>query len=99
MSEMVERVARAIQWGDFNWKTGGLESSALEPDWEEWGELYIFMARAAIAALRVPTDGMTKAGLNAVLGPPAHPLDLPSQSLIYPVSAWEAMIDAILEEK
>jgi len=50
----------------------------------EWREL----ARAAIAALREPTEAMVEAGLNHI--DPCRASDL--------AQAWRAMIDAALEE-
>lgn len=57
MSEMVERVARAIlashDYSKNDGKEGGFES--LSPEWQE---VLLANARAAIEAMREPTDDM-----------------------------------------
>lgn len=58
MSEMVERVARAIRDG-----------MPLEPTWEDWQE----QAREAIAAMREPTEAMNLAGWLSPMSPPMSP--------------------------
>ncbi len=71
MSEMVERVARAM-----------LEDSDFK-HWIDWESA----ARAAISAMREPTDAMVSAGLKLVdwnLGAD---------------DAWRAMIDAALPQE
>lgn len=82
MSEMVERVAAAMravaEYEDANWG---------EParNIENWPEI----ARAAIEALKVPTDAMIEAGDNATT------LDsLPDVFL----AQWQAALDAALRD-
>lgn len=82
MNEMVERVARAL-WA--------LEENT---DCHEWEPLSEFRkdatrekARAAISAMREPTDEMVDAALHATH--PLHGID--------PASRWHAMIDAALK--
>lgn len=94
MSEMVERVARAVY-----------EKIALDPDWDDAPltedqrvaqdddpsqEACRAIARAAIAAMRDPTEGMCLAGQEAKLtidfGKPPNG------------GIWRAMIDAALKE-
>ncbi len=103
MNEMVERVARVIcaSVGDDPDAIGdtpvcpmcGHDSQMAVRDhaFPRW-VAYIDQARAAIAALRVPTDAMTLAGA-ASYG---------KQDWFYVLEAagvWQAMIAAILEEK
>lgn len=63
MSEMVERVARAIlashDYSKNDGKEGGFES--LSPEWQE---VLLANARAAIEAMRWPTDAMFTIGSN-----------------------------------
>jgi len=85
--EMIERVARALCDDTLKrWRSPiGVQS-------EPWRE-FIPAARAAIEAMREPTDEMKKKGQIEFLGynsdfdPPSVPL----------VNAWDAMIDAALE--
>lgn len=75
MGEMVKRVALAI-------RTEGLASSsavAMASD-----EALLAAARAAVAALREPTNQMIHAG--ALIETP------------HPITVWRAMIDAALRE-
>lgn len=69
MSEMIERVARAMAWEAI---IESLELSgvmAFNPEWiekqvdEDW-PMYRRHARAAIAAMREPTDAMLGAGYS-----------------------------------
>lgn len=67
MSEMVEKVARAILAGH-DW-TGDSTGEPDEPrGWEslpgDWQDAYRSVARAAIEALREPTDAMQLAGVE-----------------------------------
>ena len=61
MSEMIERVARAIALAALDDET----RSVVDP--ENWpvAESYCDMARAAIEAMREPTEAMIDAGVNA----------------------------------
>jgi len=76
MTDKIEEVARAILLVD-----------APEVDWEEASvsELYIKLARAAIKALKNPTQAMTEVSLDLS---PAHAASL-----------FNAMVDAALEVK
>jgi len=74
MSEMVERVARAL--------SGWLHGS---PSWESCFP----MARAAIEAMREPTEAMVWAGR-------ADHLTVDGEEWSKPI--WQAMIDAALED-
>ena len=94
MSEMVERVARAVAAAD--WRAEIDEAS--EP--ERWLEAaiaydltndngrfrYDEIARAAIEAMREPTEAMIDAGYAVGYSPDPLPTDL----------VWRAMIDAAL---
>lgn len=92
MSEMLEKVARALweirPWGDEDSEQG-------IPTWdtvpEDWKAAYIDMARAAVRALREPTEEMLEAvdcgGVRRQwLSGRMH------------VGSWHAMIDSILSE-
>ena len=85
MSEMVERVARAMcaaAEDDWDWSVFYIVDAN---DTAETGrEVYRDMARATIEAMREPTDAM-------LLADPRREMDLSEES-------WEAMIDAALKE-
>jgi hypothetical protein len=91
MSEMVERVARAMAGESgcvvsqqFDAGTGRLVDT--KEEWKNW----IPFARAALAAMREPTEKMTIAGsLRSDYSGTAE--DAGNQ--------WRVMIDAALEEK
>lgn len=81
MSEMIERVAKHIY--------DGRNGRGCKP----WGHLprahqepYLVDARAAIEAMREPTEAMEEAALDV------RPLMMPDT----PRELWEAMIDAAL---
>lgn len=82
MTTMIERVARAMVAAD-----SGPEGSVLfDMHWAEFGDGYLKTARAAIAAMRDPTEGMLD-GIN------------PNWIDGGAVQSYQAMIDAALEEK
>lgn len=88
MSEMVERVARAIAVAG----NGGT--------WDDWysedqKEFHRRRARAAIEAMREPTKAMVKAGTISW-----DPMDgSPIRPMFDPKRPYEAMIDTALNEK
>lgn len=61
---MIERVARAMVVAD----SGPEGSTLFDIHWEEFGEGYMAGARAAIEAMREPTDEMIEAGVTAEHG-------------------------------
>lgn len=73
MNEMIERVAKAI-WSDY-WDGEGCSWAEME---ESSRQTALSMARAAIEAMREPTEAM----LEAQFGQPS------------PADCWRAMIDA-----
>lgn len=89
MSEMVERVAKAL-WENSQLKpyhvidvapaTAVPESG---PDWQR----FVPVAREVIKAMREPSDAMVSSGLPVADMDSGHPEDI-----------WRAMIDAALEE-
>ncbi len=89
MNEMIERVARAICEVDGDSPYAWRDGTDRNPE-----RAYREAARAAIAALRVPSVDMGLAayaawdafGEDAVMGPEEA------------IAIWQAMIDAILEE-
>lgn len=84
MTDMIERVARVIH-------------VQLEP-WDAFGVdrvMWIKVARAAIAAMREPTDEMNDAGADKCDGGCAEE----SCQFGFMGKIWHAMIDAALEEK
>jgi hypothetical protein len=85
MSEMVERVAKAVHklWCEFNEETGLYED--LTPKEKEFS---ILASRAAIAAMREPTEAMILACHGA---PDLHPDDAHGI-----VESWQSMIDEAL---
>lgn len=92
MSEMIERVAQAIDplpWTDLardHWRKGGVE---------EGKEAARAKARAAIEAMREPTEAMVKAGTIGW-----DPMDGSGVRPVFdPTKPYEAMIDAALNDK
>lgn len=93
MSEMIERVARAIYASD--------EFANEKPTWDEIAEfipeanvheMYRNMACAAIEAMREPTEEMKVAGTSKEYGPsPGYSLDAYDAE-----DVWRLMIDAAL---
>lgn len=86
MSEMIERVARRLHSADMVWN---------EVDWERLREpqvsAFTRSARAAIQAMREPTEAMERVALIP---------DPDGSGLWSNVSfIWERMIDAALDEK
>lgn len=77
---MVERVARAIARDDYDG----------DDLWDEFGPgnkaSYTANARAAIEAMREPTEKMSDEGAANNFGKPSY-------------AAWQAMIDAVLLEQ
>jgi hypothetical protein len=78
MSEMVERVAKALEMPMVDMSTGMTPQRRLE-----------LMARAAIEAMREPTDEMEKAG--------AFAWDDDWCTETNALNMWQAMIDAALK--
>jgi hypothetical protein len=90
--EMVERVARAICKADGRDPDSDFTSgNATFPAWQA----YQSRARAAIEAMREPTEAMIEAG---GLSDAARPYDGPEGEgcQFYPAIAYRAMIDAAL---
>lgn len=88
MSEMVERVARAMEAADDSGATGVFGS----------GPNVDAMARAAIAAMREPTEEMVLAGAGAMEGR-SHEHE-PQSAVIFgqPAEVWRAMNDQALSD-
>lgn len=80
MSEMIERVAKAIFASDMKW------APVLEHQFEENKIVYLKAARAAIEAMREPTEIMIEASNREWDGRMSHRSS----------GAWQAMIDAAL---
>ena len=88
--DMIERVARAIYAESYRRCCNG-ESPA--PDDESW-ESYIGEARAAIEAMRKPTEEMREAGFASIeIVETSYGAGIP---LSAPEKVWSAMIDAAL---
>lgn len=81
MSEMVERVGEALRVKLIEWYDGGI-------GFEDGG---IMLARAAIEAMREPTDGMMKAGFSEI-----EYLNATWVDEYDAMECWQAMIDAAL---
>jgi hypothetical protein len=99
MNELVERVARAIHGVDRSIMAAGGAGGTLT-EWETESEsarrLYRLHAKAAIAAMREPTEAMVRAGLRSDAanclsshGPSARAGRL---------DVWRAMIDVALKD-
>ncbi len=99
MTEMVERVARAICEADSEpWDELG-ETGADNAPFPYSKEMYRKLARAAIAAMREPTEGMNAAGAlpwrwTTHEAPPG--LELPFGWTN--ADTWRVMIDAALAQ-
>lgn len=89
MTTMIERVARAIAEKD---RPADVSQQAW---WAIRGDNFIEKARAAIEAMREPTDFMVQRGL----GWREHdiPDHWPDEARI-PYGTWKSMIDAMLSE-
>jgi hypothetical protein len=87
MSEMVDRVARAICKNECAFRCGGAEDCQQYDDW-------IGEARAAIAAMREPTEKMHVAG-HDVRSDPQN--GMPTYCGVDEI--WTAMIDAALADE
>lgn len=82
---MIEKVARALARHD-------------NPKHENWWPSYDTRARAAIAAMRINTPEMCKAGREAIEG--AEDVISCGPVVDYrSVACWRAMIDAALKEQ
>ena len=91
MSEMVERVARAI-WQESVGRADWYKWETFRPD--AWGRcLSMAQARAAIEAMREPTEAMIEAARNE--DDPGF-CDEPGFAAPHK-DAWQAMIDAALK--
>jgi hypothetical protein len=99
MSEMVERVARAIALAQLDNDT----RAVVDPNTWPVAESYCDMARAAIEAMREPTKVMIYVGNNEIEDcHDSWSYDSGSGCLIEPEAArnaWQSMIDAALSEK
>jgi hypothetical protein len=77
MNEMIERVARVIC--ALHTTNGADRDRLVDRDWEDW----VLDARAAIAAMRAPTEAM---------------MQVPVAGFVDAGEYWDAMIDAALKE-
>ena len=87
MSEMIERVARALE-ADYI-RTSGVRLD-MNPSWAPFRQ----SARAAIEAMREPTDKMLTAGGSVDAG---HAWSPKKELVASPGSVWTAMIDEALK--
>ena len=85
MTDMIERVAVAMAEND----SGPMDSALFAIHWREFGEGYIDSARAAIAAMREPTEKMIDAGSKEQRNILSKPIE----------GIWTAMIDAALDDE
>lgn len=92
MNDMIERVAEALWSADAE----RCHSKRREP-WSDVSESvkddWRFNARAAIQAMREPTDEMVSSGQSA--GQSVQPTYLTAESTI---ERWQAMVDTALSE-
>jgi hypothetical protein len=93
MTDMIERVARAI--------CAELESTVYDPvDYdvvEECWPRFVSQARAAIEAMREPTDGMLAEADNMLPRFEEEPNEPRMMGVDGALVAWQAMIDTALE--
>jgi hypothetical protein len=90
MSEMVERVARVLQRQHHNCDASAAAEWGKDSEDDCYQNAYRSDARAAIAAMREPTDGM----LKVCEGMDLHIAQTPSYG-----EAYTAMIDAALSSE
>ena len=90
MTAMIERVARAMarNFNSYHFDRGNSDNG--------WGE-HTNAARAAIAAMREPTDAMVDVMNDVVIDGPAYVDFYPSMADC--ASLWTAGIDAALNEQ
>jgi len=84
MESMIEKVARALSIADGNHQDDCSNDEDETPAWK----LYVGSARAALEAMREPTEAMEDSGEKAIYDLPRH----------IAVMAYEAMINAALNE-
>lgn len=90
MSEMIERIAR-VSFDAWNKQRG--RSFAYEDMSEEEREWSMVHAKAILEAMRVPTEGMIKAGTISW-----DPMDgSPIRPVFDPTKPYQAMIDEALK--
>jgi hypothetical protein len=93
--DMVEKVARALAAAsEERWDAKTFSETLSGNDPDEMRASYFFLARAAIAAMREPTEGMVRAVVQYekdINGSPDY-----EYTSVAPESAWEIMIDATL---
>lgn len=86
MSEMVERVAKAMEEAGKTWL-------ASRPVYEGWADVPDeVLARAAIEAMHEATDAMIMAGISE-----RHDQPVPEAWKLATVNVYRAMIDAALQ--
>lgn len=88
-NEMIERVARALVLSEF-----GCDPGTKARDGRPLWEFHVGKARAAIAAMREPTEAMKEAPDNAGIADD----DEYSIGEFYAEQIWQAMIDAALAQ-
>ncbi len=87
-NEMIERVARAIAE---KLEACGALPKAAKTAQDPWAVgPCMLAARAAIEAMREPTDAMSEAGANTPVG---HAWRIGGEFIVDPDSIWEAMIE------
>lgn len=98
---MVERVARAMY--ERQWLAGSLASTI--PDWArmppDFQEQWLRSARAAIEAMKTPTEAMTKAGREFLFGGSRrYPASIGADGINHAewTATWRAMIARALAE-
>lgn len=89
-TEIVERVARAIACARWNVPTEPVEAEELRQFVEDHWRHYEPKARAALAAMREPTQAMTDIGWEHIPHRYCSGEDVGN--------AWQAMIDAALRD-
>jgi hypothetical protein len=101
-SEMVERVARALfktEWHPATERHEGKASLDWEREWPNSREYWLESARAAVAAMRDPTQAMTEAASEAVekYEDEVRGGDLTPTQHCLPETVWRTMIDEALK--
>lgn len=92
---LIERVARAMHAKWFEIRPGDFGQAAWEEMPESWRHETMEFARAAIEAMREPTEAM----LNAKYGPENYERVSGWLDSLDAETVWQAMIDVALEEQ
>lgn len=90
---MIEKMARAMWLDDVGIQFAG--TAEAEADWDYQRNIYFTHARAALQALREPTEAMINAGAWEIIEPRERSAEGEENSTL---TVWQAMIDEALQD-